>query len=129
MAVDLVPDGERERANGLMFGGQALGTAGAGPAGWDESRVSGVGATGHLIAGLLAMRLCAPEVSANQFCLYMASNNLGMSLASASVGTLVALGGLAAVLVAKATLLLAGAALIGFAGKASGPRRAPFPAA
>jgi PAT family beta-lactamase induction signal transducer AmpG len=298
MAVDLVPDSERERANGLMFGGQALGMAGAGaaagaligplglasvallagffilcliglllccrerpgerllpwsagaaspqcealqlegfapilsrtwramvtrpslvligtlilvgtgygfgsaldallgtgPAGWDESRVSRLGATGNLIAGLLAvvafgwlaekvgarrlailallvwgalmfgmvgvanrwhegwpvtgfilswhsldflmivclaplaMRLCVPEVSANQFCLYMACSNVGMSLASASVGTLVALGGLAAVLVAKATLLFAGAALISFAGKASAPRPAPFPA-
>jgi len=32
MAVDLVPDLERPRANGLMFGGQALGMAGAGAA-------------------------------------------------------------------------------------------------
>lgn len=32
MAVDLVPDAERPRANGLMFGGQALGMAGAGAA-------------------------------------------------------------------------------------------------
>ncbi len=32
MAVDLVPDPERPRANGLMFGGQALGMAAAGAA-------------------------------------------------------------------------------------------------
>ncbi|MBS3960679.1 MAG: MFS transporter [Sandarakinorhabdus sp.] len=32
MAVDLVPEAERPRANGLMFGGQALGMAGAGAA-------------------------------------------------------------------------------------------------
>lgn len=33
MAIDILPDGERTRANGLMFGGKALGTAAAAAAG------------------------------------------------------------------------------------------------
>ena len=50
MAVDLVPDAERPIANGLMFGGQAIGMAGAGAAaGW------GIGAIGlPAVAILLA---------------------------------------------------------------------------
>lgn len=53
MAVDLVPDDERPVANGLMFGGQAIGMAGAGAgaaAGW------GIGTLGlPAVAMLLAL--------------------------------------------------------------------------
>lgn len=57
------------------------------------------------------MRLCDPRVGATQFGLFMAFSNLGITIGAAVVGTLDALGGLQAMLVAMAaaymgTLLL-----------------------
>jgi PAT family beta-lactamase induction signal transducer AmpG len=57
----------------------------------------------------LAMRLCVPAVAATQFSLLMAVANLGISAASASLGTLDRLGGIPAMLVALAVMGLASA--------------------
>ena len=58
----------------------------------------------------VAMRCCAPAVAATQFSLFMAVSNVGISLASASLGTLDRLGGIPAMVVA-----LIGTGLIGAA--------------
>lgn len=56
MAVDLVPDGERAQANSLMFGGQALGMAGAGAAAGLGIAVIGISGV-TLIAALFVLAL------------------------------------------------------------------------
>ena len=61
-------------------------------------------------ASAVAMRCCAPAVAATQFSLFMAVNNVGISLASASLGTLDRLGGIPAMVIA-----LFGAGVIGAA--------------
>lgn len=48
----------------------------------------------------VAMRCCAPAVAATQFSLFMASSNIGISVASASLGTIDLLGGIPAMVVA-----------------------------
>ena len=48
----------------------------------------------------VAMRCCAPAVAATQFSMFMAVSNLGISLASASLGALDRLGGMPAMVVA-----------------------------
>jgi PAT family beta-lactamase induction signal transducer AmpG len=63
MAVDLVPEEERAHANGLMFGGQALGMAASGAAagfGFASIGLAGVMAVAALFVGmlLLALLLC-----------------------------------------------------------------------
>lgn len=67
----------------------------------------------------LAMRLCVPAVAATQFSLMMAVANLGISAASASLGTLDGLGGIPAMLVALAVMGVAsaGVALLARAGR------------
>ena len=60
----------------------------------------------------IGMRLCAPAVAATQFTLYMATSNLGRTLASASIGPLDALGGVPANVAALGATAFAGAALI-----------------
>lgn len=60
MAVDLLPEGERAQANGLMFGGQALGMAGAGAAagfGIGVIGISGVLLVAALFVSLLLIWL------------------------------------------------------------------------
>lgn len=65
MAVDLLPDAERPRANGLMFGGQALGMAGAGAAAGIGIGIIGLSAVAILMAlavtALLVLVLCCRE--------------------------------------------------------------------
>lgn len=65
MAVDLVPDEERPVANGLMFGGQALGMAGAGAAAGFGIGVIGLPAVsvllGLVVTLLLALVVCCRE--------------------------------------------------------------------
>lgn len=65
MAVDLLPDEERPRANGLMFGGQALGMAGAGAAagfGIGVIGLSGVTALmALLVTALVLVVACSRE--------------------------------------------------------------------
>jgi PAT family beta-lactamase induction signal transducer AmpG len=67
----------------------------------------------------LAMRLCVPAVAATQFSLLMAVANLGISAASAGLGTLDRLGGIPAMLVALAVMGVAsaGVALLARAGR------------
>lgn len=50
----------------------------------------------------VSMRLCNPQVGATQFGLFMALGNFGISIGAALVGTLDAMGGLQAMLVAMA---------------------------
>jgi len=59
----------------------------------------------------LAMRLCVPAVAATQFSLMMAVANLGISAASAGLGTLDRLGGIPAMLVALTVMGVASAAV------------------
>lgn len=67
----------------------------------------------------LAMRLCVPAVAATQFSLMMAVANLGISAASAGLGTLDALGGIPAMLVTLAIMGVAsaGVAMLARAGR------------
>lgn len=58
----------------------------------------------------VAMRCCAPAVAATQFSLFMAVSNLGISLASATLGTLDQWGGLPAMVATLIAVGLAGAA-------------------
>lgn len=60
----------------------------------------------------LGMRLCTPAVAATQFCLYMASGNLGRSIASALVGPIDQLGSLMGLLAALVTGSVAGLLLV-----------------
>jgi PAT family beta-lactamase induction signal transducer AmpG len=52
--------------------------------------------------GSLGMRLCRPEIAATQFAVFMAIANLGLALASASLGWLDSLGGITAMFAAMA---------------------------
>ena len=65
----------------------------------------------------VAMRCCVPAVAATQFSLFMATNNLGISAASASLGALDAAGGIPAMVAALAVVGIIGAAFA-FAAKA-----------
>lgn len=60
----------------------------------------------------LAMRLCTPAVAATQFCLYMASGNLGRSIASALVGPIDRLGSVMGLLAALVLVSVAGLLLL-----------------
>jgi MFS family permease len=62
--------------------------------------------------GPLAMQQCRPAVSATQFGLFMATNNLGRSLAAALLAPLESLGGFAAVLMLYAAAGAAGVAFL-----------------
>lgn len=65
MAIDLIPDAERGRANGFMFGGQALGiavgTAGAGLALAASGMTAAALLTGTIVAALLLLTLLLRE--------------------------------------------------------------------
>ncbi|HZV85449.1 MAG TPA: MFS transporter, partial [Brevundimonas sp.] len=65
---------------------------------------------GSVTTSAVAMRRCAPAVAATQFSLFMAVSNIGISLASASLGTLDRLGGFPAMVIA-----LIGTGIIGAA--------------
>ncbi|MEQ9504639.1 MAG: MFS transporter [Hyphomonas sp.] len=56
-----------------------------------------------------AMKVCSLKVAATQFTLFMAIANLGITLASAAVGALTALGGYPAILIAMIALAATGA--------------------
>lgn len=64
----------------------------------------------QVTSSAVAMRCCAPAVAATQFSLFMAVNNLGISLSSASLGTLDKLGGIYAIVIALIAVGLVGAA-------------------
>lgn len=87
--------------------------------GWDQAWFVVVFAFGYLIIDLYlkvsinpaAMRLCDPKVAATQFTLYMAIANLGITVASASLGWLDSLGGAVSMLAAMAIAALIGLGL------------------
>jgi MFS transporter, PAT family, beta-lactamase induction signal transducer AmpG len=58
----------------------------------------------------VAMRCCSPAVAATQFSLFMAINNLGISVSSASLGILDELGGISAMIITLVSAGVAGAA-------------------
>jgi PAT family beta-lactamase induction signal transducer AmpG len=60
--------------------------------------------------GSLAMRLCNPAVAATQFAVFMATLNLGRTIASASLGWIDSLGGIPAMFSAMAVCSLLAAA-------------------
>jgi MFS transporter, PAT family, beta-lactamase induction signal transducer AmpG len=57
----------------------------------------------------VAMRRCVPAVAATQFSLFMAVNNLGISVSSASIGFLDSLGGMSAMIIALIVVGVMGA--------------------
>lgn len=64
----------------------------------------------QVTSSAVAMRCCAPAVAATQFSLFMAVNNLGISLSSASLGMLDRWGGMQAMVLALVAVGLLGAA-------------------